>query len=90
MKELVVKDGAGFRLRITVSDILSPASMKNIEFIQESKNKDGEVDFVSTYQFFMTEDELSTVGKFLSNFSSHEVDSSQGPLSMITKVFQRT
>lgn len=90
MKELIVKDEQGFRLRITVKDVLRPANMKNVEFIQESKDREGNVDFTSTYQFFMTPEELESVGKFLSTLDFSEVDSTQGPLTFVTKVFSRT
>jgi hypothetical protein len=61
MKEFVVKDNQGFRLRVKSWKCLSPNDLNAVEFIQESKDKDGEVDFTSTYQFFMTDKELSTL-----------------------------
>jgi hypothetical protein len=40
--------------------------LNSIEFIQECIDKDGEVDFTSTYNFFMTDDEVKTLVKGLS------------------------
>lgn len=63
MKEFTVKDDNAFRLRVKSWKCLSPQSLNTIEFIQECKNKEGEVDFTSTYQFFMTDDEVNTLCK---------------------------
>lgn len=65
MKEFIVKDGAGFRLRVKSWKCIRPNDTNAVEFIQESKNKDGEVDFSSTYQFFMTDEELQVLAKGL-------------------------
>ena len=63
MKEFTVKDDNAFRLRVKSWKCLSPKSLNTIEFIQESKNKEGEVDLTSTYQFFMTDDEVNALCK---------------------------
>ncbi len=65
MKEFVVKDTQGFRLRVKSWKCQRPTDLNAIEFLQESKNKDGEVDFVSTYQFFMTDSEIKTLAEGL-------------------------
>ena len=65
MKEFTVKDHEGFRLRVKSWKCLSPSDLNAIEFIQESKNLEGEVDFTSTYQFFMTDDEIKTLAEGL-------------------------
>jgi hypothetical protein len=65
MKEFVVKDSAGFRLRVKSWSCLKPDGLTAIEFIQESKDKDGNVDFTSTYQFFMTDAEIKTLAEGL-------------------------
>lgn len=67
IKEFTIKDNAGFRLRVKQWKCLRPTDVNAIEFIQESKNKEGEVDFSSTYQFFMTDDELKTLAKGIVN-----------------------
>ena len=45
---------------------LSSTNLNSVEFIQESKNKEGDVDFSSTYNFFMTDEEMRTLAKGLS------------------------
>ena len=65
MKEFTVKDSAGFRLRVKSWKCSSPNYLNAIEFIQESKNSNGDVDLTSTYQFFMTDEELQILAKGL-------------------------
>ncbi len=60
MKQFTVKETPGYRLRVISWKCQSPADLNAIEFIQESI-KDGEVDMTSTYQFFMTDDEIKTL-----------------------------
>lgn len=66
MKEFVVKENAGFRLRVKSWKCLRPANLNSIEFIQESL-KDGDVIHSSTYNFFMTDEELTTLAKGITN-----------------------
>ena len=65
MKEFTVKDSAGFRLRVKSWTCSAPKDLNAVEFIQESKNSNGEVDLTSTYQFFMTDEELEILAKGL-------------------------
>jgi hypothetical protein len=65
MKEFTVKENAAFRLRVKSWKCLSPAELNSVEFIQECIDKDGEVDFTSTYTFFMTDDEMKVLAKGL-------------------------
>jgi hypothetical protein len=64
MKEFTVKEDAAFRLRVKSWKCLRPDTVNAVEFIQECL-KDGEVDFTSTYQFFMTDEELKTLAQGL-------------------------
>jgi len=64
MKEFVVKEDQAFRLRVKAWKCLSPNTLNSVEFIQECM-KDGEVDFTSTYQFFMTDEEMKTLAQGL-------------------------
>ena len=61
MKEFVVKEDKGFRLRVKMWKCLRPNELNALEFIQECKDKDGEVDFSSTYNFFMTDAEVKSL-----------------------------
>ena len=58
MKEFTVKESEGFRLRVKQWQCLSPSDLHALEFVQETL-KDGNVDQSSTYQFFMTKDEIN-------------------------------
>jgi hypothetical protein len=64
MKEFIVKENQAFRLRIKNWKCSTPNDLNAIEFVQECL-KDGEVDFTSTYQFFMTDEEVKTLAKGL-------------------------
>jgi hypothetical protein len=57
-KEFIVKESEGYRLRIEAQECLSPKELINLDFIQESLNKDGIVDHTSTYNFHMTKEEI--------------------------------
>lgn len=60
MSEFIVKENQGFRLRVSKNPCLRPEGIFNIEFIQEVLT-DGEVTMTSTYQFFMTDEEIKTL-----------------------------
>lgn len=60
MKKFVVKENEGFRLRVQSWKCKSPADLNAIEFIQETLT-DGDVTMTSTYQFFLTDDEIKTL-----------------------------
>ena len=65
MKENIIKDTAGFRLRVKSWKCVNPTELNAIEFIQECKNINGEIDMSSTYQFFMTDEELKILAQSL-------------------------
>jgi hypothetical protein len=64
MKNFTVKENAAFRLRVKSWKCLTPSDLNSIEFIQESL-KDGDVIDTSTYNFFMTDEELKTLAQGL-------------------------
>lgn len=66
MKEFTVKEDQAFRLRVKSWKCLTPNNLNAVEFVQECM-KDGEVDFSSTYQFFMTDEEMSTLAQGLTS-----------------------
>jgi hypothetical protein len=88
MKELIIKDDQGFRLRLTVKNVLNPSNMKNVEFHQESKDEKGDISFSSVYQFFLSEEELLTLGHFLVNMDHTSVSETQNK-TFITKRYSR-
>ena len=67
MKEFTVKENKAFRLRVKSQKCLRPEQLNHVEFINECFDKDGEVDFVSTYQFFLTNEEIEILAKGLTS-----------------------
>lgn len=59
VRELVVKESEGFRLRLRSWEAISPKGLFNIDFIQETLDEDGDVQYSSTYNFHMTKDEVA-------------------------------
>jgi hypothetical protein len=62
MKEFIVKENEGFRLRVKTWKCLAPNDLNSIEFTQECL-KDGEVQLTSTYNYFLTDDEIEVLAK---------------------------
>lgn len=58
--EHTIKENDGFRLRLRKNPCLRPEGLFNIEFIQEQL-RDGVVTDTSTYQFFMTDQEIDVL-----------------------------
>lgn len=56
--EAVIKESEGFRVRIEKHEVLSPKGLFSIDLINETIGKDGKVADTSTYNYFMTKDEL--------------------------------
>ena len=65
MKEFTVKENKAFRLRVQSKKCLSPNDLNHVHFIQECFDKDGEIDFTSNYQFFLTDSEIKIIAKEL-------------------------
>ena len=61
MKEFIVKESTGFRLRVKSWKCISPSDLNSLEFIQESKDDTGDVTESSTYQFFLTDLEIKSL-----------------------------
>lgn len=64
MAEKIIKETPEFRIRLRKNPCLRPVGLLNIEFVQE-QIRDGVVTDVSTYQFFMTDQELQILAKEL-------------------------
>jgi hypothetical protein len=60
--KVTIKETAWYRLVMEKTPCVAPAGLNNIEFVGEQL-KDGEVTDSSTYQFFMTQPELDTLAK---------------------------
>ena len=60
----IIKENEGYRLVLNKNLCIRPEGLNNIEFTGEQL-KDGEVTNSSTYQFFMTQNEIETLSKAL-------------------------
>jgi len=60
-KEMTIKESEGFRLRLVKHEVLSPKGLMSVDFINESLKQDGTVGQSSTYNFFMTKEELQAL-----------------------------
>ncbi len=65
VKHFTVKEDKAFRVRVESWEAISPKGIFALDVIQECLNKDGEVDFTSTYNFHMTKEEIQTFAKGL-------------------------
>jgi hypothetical protein len=66
VKSVTVKENSAYRVRVESWESVAPAGLFAINFIQESLNKDGEVDLSSTYSYNMTKEEINNLCKALS------------------------
>lgn len=60
-KEMIVKESQGFRVRMIKHEVVNPKGLFSLDIIQEGLKEDGTVSQASTYNFFMTKDELQTL-----------------------------
>jgi len=60
-KEMVIKESEGFRLTLVKHEVLSPQGLFSIDMVQESLKSDGTVGQTSTYNYFMTKEELQAL-----------------------------
>lgn len=65
VNKFTVKDNGSFRVRVETWEVVSPKGLINLDFIQECLDKDGNVEHASTYNFFMTKEEISELCKGL-------------------------
>jgi hypothetical protein len=65
VKSTTVKENSAYRVRIESWESIAPKGLIAINFIQESLNKDGEVDLSSTYSYNMTKEEIGNLCKAL-------------------------
>ncbi len=66
MTEVVIKDSPGFQLRLKKWECLSPKGLYAVNFIQCTKDKQGNIDSESTYEFFMDQTDLKNLSMALS------------------------
>jgi len=61
LNEFIAKEDASFRLRVKHWKCAAPSDLNSLEFTQECIDVDGEVSFSSTYNFFLTSDEIKSL-----------------------------
>jgi len=59
--ETVIKELPKFRLKIKKNPCLRPEGLNILEFVQENLDDKGEIDYTSTYQFFMSDREIQNL-----------------------------
>jgi hypothetical protein len=57
-KEVTIKESQNFRLKMVKHKVANPKGLFNVDIIQEELKQDGTVIQASTYNFFMTAQEL--------------------------------
>jgi hypothetical protein len=65
VKSVTIKENSGYRVKVESWESIAPKGLIAINIIQESLNKDGNVDLSSTYSYNMTRDEISNLCKAL-------------------------
>ncbi len=65
INNFTIKDNGAFRVRVETWEVISPKGLYNLDFIQECLDKDGNVEHASTYNFFMTKEEIGELCKGL-------------------------
>lgn len=56
--EATIKESEGFRVRMVKHEVISPKGLYSIDLINETLDEDGVVKDTSSYNYFMTKEEL--------------------------------
>jgi hypothetical protein len=67
MKNFIIKQLPDFQLRVCMSDCDYPPNLKNLEFVRETLDQNGQVINDSCYQFFLTAQQLEQLLQGLKN-----------------------
>jgi hypothetical protein len=67
MKEFLIKDDAAFKLRVQVKPCVVPKDLNALYFVQEVLGDDDEIVHSSTYEFFLTNEEIAKLCEGLKN-----------------------
>jgi hypothetical protein len=62
--ETIIKDHGGFRLVLKKHEVLRPKGLFSVDLEQQSL-KDGEIQDIAVYNFFMTKEEMATLASAL-------------------------
>jgi hypothetical protein len=64
-KQFIIKENEGFRVRMVKHEVLSPKGLFSIELVNETLDRDGSVKDTSSYNYFMTSNELENLAHAL-------------------------
>lgn len=64
-KQFIIKESKGFRIRMVKHEVLSPKGLFSIDLINETLDLNGVVKDTSSYNYFMTSDELENLAHAL-------------------------
>jgi hypothetical protein len=67
MKEFLIKDEEAFKLRVQVKPCVVPKNLNAVYFVQEVLGEDEEIVHSSTYEFFLTNEEIAKLCEGLRN-----------------------
>ncbi len=67
MKAFIANDQPGFKLRVTVADCAAPDGLKHLVFTGEQYDSEGTKTQESSYNFFLTKDQIISLGENLKN-----------------------
>lgn len=65
MKEFLIKDDEAFKLRVQVKPCVLPKDLNAVYFVQEVLGEDAEIVHTSTYEFFLSDEEIEKLCKGL-------------------------
>lgn len=65
MKEFLIKDEPAFKIRVKIWPCKSPDTLYAVNFTQETYGEDNEIAHVSTYEFFLTKEEIAKLSEGL-------------------------
>jgi len=67
MIEQLITDNPAWKLRLKVNNCYRPAGLKHLMFTGEQYNDEGELTNTSTYDFFLTQEEIAKLWTTLAN-----------------------
>lgn len=65
MIEQLITDRKHFKLKLVINEISQPAGYKHFKFINESFNNDGDLINSSSYDYFLSKEEINQLSQIL-------------------------
>lgn len=66
-REAVITSTPSFKMTVKINDVLRPNDLKAVYFIREEFNDKGEMINDSTYEFFLSPEEMKSVASLMAN-----------------------